>query len=142
MQDSQNLSDQPSVSANGISAAAQNAASQGQSSSQSAPAGQSEAKAGATSERRSADASAASSSNSTRPIPAGLDRQIHVFTRDAVAAAEASGRYAEFAYLLQESILHLTLLELVTHAVLGRCVHQCCKCSADYKYVNQWAQSH
>lgn len=42
----------------------------------------------------SANASAAASfSGGDRRLPAGFDRQIHVFTREAIAAAEASNRY-------------------------------------------------
>lgn len=61
--------------------------------------------AGHQSESASADASpkdsstdasmaASSSDGSTKPVPTGFDRTIHVFTREAVAAAEASSRYS------------------------------------------------
>ena len=65
--------------------ASQNAALQGQSSPHTASASQAP---------ETNDASAASSSSDAKPIPAGFDRQIHVFTREAAAAAEASSRYS------------------------------------------------
>ena len=58
------------------------------------------ARVDACAEESSADASVAASfsdGTSNQPTPPGFDRQIHVFTREAVAAAEASNRYSLFA---------------------------------------------
>lgn len=41
-------------------------------------------------------ASASAGGGGTKPFPPGFDRHIHVFTREAVAAAEASDRYCPF----------------------------------------------
>lgn len=45
-----------------------------------------------TSPEDSSAMAASSSDGNCKPIPTGFDRQIHVFTREAVAAAEASNR--------------------------------------------------
>ena len=43
---------------------------------------------------------AASLSGDDKPPPAGFDRQIHVFTREAIAAAEANNRYTFWPWTL------------------------------------------
>ena len=44
----------------------------------------------------SVSASSTGGGGDTKPFPSGLDRHIHVFSREAVAAAEASDRYCPF----------------------------------------------
>lgn len=86
---------QPHANATVATAAADDAASQQASTTQAAAGSQSQgADVEASHKDNSTKAtSAASFSGDDRPPPLGFDRQIHVFTREAIAAAEASTRY-------------------------------------------------
>lgn len=85
---------QPHANATVATAAADDAASQQASTTQAAAGSQSQgADVEASHKDNSTKAtSAASFSGDDRPPPLGFDRQIHVFTREAIAAAEASTR--------------------------------------------------
>ena len=92
---SEGASHQPLADATATPAAADDAASHRVTITQTETGSQSgSASVDASPNDSSADASvAASSSGSAKSFQAGLDRQIYVFTREAVAAAEASNRY-------------------------------------------------
>lgn len=82
---------EPPSNAASTSIAAGNAAAQGQSAPQTALASQSRAASPGVDPKDISD-EASEESSAAKPVPAGFDRQIHVFTREAAAAAEASSR--------------------------------------------------